>query len=476
MNLRALFRPSLEERPGDVGLEFGGLQCSFGELDLRSNRLANLLAAEGFESGDRIAVYLENSIEFIDIYLASIKLGLLFTPINILYRDREIDHILRDAEPRRLIAGRNSPALENRDALVAEDLAEAARRFSSDFTPCSLKRASPACLVYTSGTTGRPKGAILTHGNFAANARTLIDAWRLAPDDRLLLALPLFHVHGLGNGLHTWLALGYRTRLLDRFRKETIIQEFLDFRPTVFFGVPTMYERLLDANPDTARSIGQAARLFVSGSAPLPARTFERFRELYGHAILERYGMTETLMNISNPYDGERRPGTVGLPLPGVAVRLQDGEILVKGDNIFAGYWRQPEATAAAFTEDGWFRTGDVATRSEDGYYTLEGRRTELIITGGFNVYPREIEEFLREQPGVADAAVIGVPHAIKGEAPAAFIVLRPGATADAAELQTRCRAHMASFKVPIVFTCVDRLPRNALGKIQRHLLAQRSD
>jgi malonyl-CoA/methylmalonyl-CoA synthetase len=455
MNLLDQFRTSLVDCGDAVGLEFAGRKYTFSELDRHSNQLAALLAAEGFQPGDRIAVYLENGVEIVDMFLASMKLGLIFTPVNILYREREIDYILRDAEPRGFF----------------NHLPDAVSTYSEDFEPRTTSWDTPLSLIYTSGTTGRPKGAILTHGNFAANAQNLVNAWHITAEDRLLLALPLFHVHGLGNGLCTWLASGYRMRLLDRFRKETILDELLDFRPTIFFGVPTMYERLLSAPPAAASRIGQTARLFVSGSAPLPAHTFERFRQLYGHAILERYGMTETLMNLSNPYDGERRPGTVGKPLPGVTVRLESGELFVKGPNVFAGYWRQPEATAGVFTEDGYFRTGDLAVCSDDGYYTLEGRRTELIITGGFNVYPREVEEFLCEQPGVADAAVVGAPHPIKGEVPVAFLVAEPGAELDPALLEEHCRNQLASFKVPARFERVDQLPRNALGKIQRHLL-----
>ena len=323
--------------------------------------------------------------------------------------------------------------------------------------------------------------AVATYAHKLTSADALIDCWRISPDDRLLLPLPLFHIHGLGNGLHTWLFAGYRLRLLERFRKETIAQEFLDFRPTVFFGVPTMYERLLDVPPETAREIGSFMRLFVSGSAPLPAATLERFEKLYGHVVLERYGMSETMMNISNPYDGERRPGSVGLPLPGVSIKLdgpendqtsgETGEVLIKGPNVFAGYWRQPEATKAAFTSSGYFRSGDLAIRSPDGYYTLQGRKTDLIISGGFNIYPREIEEFLNEQPEVGEAAVVGEPDAVKGEAPVAYIVPSEAGPLDGDELCSRCREHLASFKVPRRIVTVEQIPRNALGKIQRHLL-----
>lgn len=491
MNLTDLFNLSLAGRPQDTALECGEEKYTFAQLDSRSSRLARRFANDGLKPGDRLAVYLTNCVELIDTYLAAIKLGVIFVPINVLYRDLEIEHILTDAEPTGIVTSRDlathlQPGLKklNNPLLYAADQLEGlAREFPSKAPHCPAEGDTPAALVYTSGTTGRSKGAILTHNNFAANAVNLNTCWQMDATDRLLLTLPLFHVHGLGNGLHTWLACGYRVRLLERFRKETILAEFLSFRPTVFFGVPTMYERLLDAPPDTAREIGQFMRLFVSGSAPLPAQTLERFHDLYGHVILERYGMSETLMNTSNPYAGERRAGTVGKPLPGVSIRLVDpetgdsvsegeaGELILRGPNVFPGYWNQPEATAAAFTDDGYFRSGDLATLSADGYYTLEGRRHELIISGGFNIYPREIEEFLMTQPEVAEAAVIGEPDDARGQLPVAYIVPSKGAKIDADALAQCCGEHLASFKTPRRFTVVESLPRNALGKVQKHLL-----
>ena len=345
------------------------------------------------------------------------------------------------------------------------------------YTP--LEGDAPAAIVYTSGTTGPSKGAILTHNNFAANAMNLITCWRIGAADRLLMPLPLFHVHGLGNALHCWLIAGFRMRLLERFEHRKARQEFLDFRPSLFFGVPAMYVRLLELPGEAAREIGGFARLFVSGSAPLPPQVLEEFEGRFGSRILERYGMTETLMNLSNPYEGERRAGTVGFPLPGVSARIRNqdgspaadgetGELHLKGPNVFPGYWRRPEATEAAFSE-GYFRTGDLASRSADGYYTLHGRRSDLIISGGFNIYPREIEEFLLEQPEVKEAVVVGAPDRVRGEVPVAYIV--SAADFDPAVLEGRCRAVLASFKVPRAFVRVDELPRTALGKIQKHLL-----
>jgi len=473
MNLRNWFDTSLRLRPAEPALEWKGATYTFGDIEARSNRMARALAARGFQRGDRLAVYLANSPDFIDLYLASTKLGVIFVPVNILYRERELSHILSDAEPKLFVTEQELPALRAEAASQPADLPE---------TP--LDGESPAALVYTSGTTGVSKGAILTHNNFAVNAANLLEAWRISSTDRFLLALPLFHVHALGNGLHCWLFSGCRMRLLERFEHEKAAAEFLDFRPTLFFGVPTIYVRLLDTSPETAREIGRSMRLFVSGSAPLPAQVLEEFRKLFGHTILERYGMTETIMNISNPYDGERRPGSVGFPLPGVQARILDqegtevsdgetGELFLKGPNVFSGYWRREDATRAAFV-DGWFKTGDLAQRSPDGYYTLCGRRSDLIISGGFNIYPREIEEFLMEQPEVAEAAVTAESDRVRGEVPVAYVVPKgefDTAGLDITALEALCREKLASFKCPRRFIVVEKLPRNALGKVQKHLL-----
>ncbi len=477
MTLSDLFDLSLKGRRDSPALDFEGRTYTFGEIDSRSNRLAQALLARGFSAGDRLCVYLANSIEMIDLYLACLKTGVIFVPINILYKDREISHILSDAEPKAVVA--REPLSTSLPVWSPTDLTNEATRFE-DLRPLTgLDGDAAAGIIYTSGTTGTSKGAMLTHNNFAANALNLITCWRIRSIDRLLLPLPLFHVHGLGNGLHCWLISGCRMELLERFTWQTAAETFLRFRPTLFFGVPTIYTRLLSLDPAAAREIGSFMRLFVSGSAPLPAAVLEEFRALFGHTILERYGMSETLMNMSNPYIGERRPGTVGLPLPGVSVRLLDpegkpvpdgetGEVFLRGPNVFGGYWRREEATRDAF-DHGWFRTGDLATRSPDGYYTLSGRRSDLIISGGFNIYPREIEEFLLEQPEVAEAAVVAAPDPLRGEVPVAYIVATTAF--DPAALESRCREKMASFKIPRKFVRVEGLPRNAMGKIQKHLL-----
>ncbi len=489
MNLCHLFDLSLKGRRDTVALEFRGRAFTFGEIDARSNRLARLLAHRGLRTGDRLCVYLANSVEMIDIYLACVKLGLIFVPINILYRDREISHILADAEPRALVID-SVIAAEITAAIPVWSPAELTREAESmeDLRPeVHLDGDTPAGIIYTSGTTGTSKGAVLTHNNFASNAVNLLACWQISDRDLFLLALPLFHVHGLGNGLHSWLIGGCRMRLLERFEYQTAAAEFLDFRPTLFFGVPTMYVRLLGFDPATARQIGSFMRLFVCGSAPLPAQVLEDFRELYGHTILERYGMSETMMNMSNPYAGERRAGTVGFPLPGISARLLNpelrpvpygevGEIYLRGPNVFAGYWRREQATREAFV-DGYFKTGDLATRSPDGYFTLTGRKSDLIISGGFNIYPREIEEFLQEQPEIAEAAVVAFPDRVRGEVPVAYVVAAPELETplDVAGIESRCRAKLASFKIPREFIAVEKLPRNAMGKLQKNLLPRKS-
>ncbi len=483
MNLSHLFDLSLVGRRETVALEFQGATYTFGDMDARSNRLAQLLAKRGLRKGDRLCVYMANSIEMVDLFLACVKLGVIFVPINILYRDREISHILHDAEPAAAVtAAPDFPSLVR--VWNPSDLTRDAAAVPNERPRVTIDGDDPAGIIYTSGTTGTSKGAVLTHNNFFANAINLITAWQISSSDRFLLALPLFHVHALGNGLHCWLASGCRLRLLERFEHQKALAEFLDFEPTLFFGVPTIYVRLLDFPPEQARQIGAKMRLFVSGSAPLSSQTFEEFRALFGHAILERYGMSETIMNISNPYLGERRPGSVGFPLPGVSVRLLDGEgkpvadgkigeVHLKGSNIFAGYWRRDDATRAAFV-DGYFRTGDLAMRSPDGYFTLTGRKSDLIISGGFNIYPREIEEFLEEQEGVLEAAVAAVPDRVRGEVPVAYIVAERAI--DAQQLEACCREKLASFKIPRSFVMVEKLPRNALGKIQKHLLPRTSE
>ena len=483
--LSALLRHTFAARADALALECdapGGtrLLLTFADVEARAARMAAALAARGLTRGDRCVVHLANRVEFIDLFLACLRLGVVIVPVNVLYRDRELSHIVGDSDPALIVTSGEHVALFGADARVV--------RVEQLTAPTPLPAppswgpdddAAPALIIYTSGTTGKAKGAVLSRGNYAANARTLVAAWRFTSADRYLAVLPLFHVHGLGNGVGCWLASGCAMRLVERFEHAKAAAWFREFQPTVFFGVPTVYVRLLELPDDEARAIGAGVRLFVSGSAPLPAHLLEAFRAKFGHVILERYGMSETLMNIGNPYDGERRPGSVGLPFPGVEARVVDdagavvgdgtvGQLEVRGPNVFSGYWRNPDATARAF-HDGWFRTGDVAERAPDGYFTLRGRSSDLIISGGFNIYPREIEELLLEMPGVREAAVVGAPDPRRGEVPVAYVVADASTTDDA--LRDACAGHLASFKVPRAVVRVDALPRTALGKVQKHLL-----
>lgn len=463
--------------------EEGGVlvQRTFRSLEERAARVAGWLVARGFATGDRLAVLLPNCVEFLDLFLACARLGVIFVPINVLYKAREVAHIVGDSNPHALVT-----TLEHREhvpdstpLILVDEVGAAALRHDLYAERRSLDGETPAALVYTSGTTGKSKGAILTHNNFLANGAGLTISWQITERDRYLATLPLFHVHGLGNGVIAWLLSGCTMRLTERFDITRAAEWFADFRPTLVFGVPTMYARLVELAPEVCRDIGSQMRLFVCGSAPLPAALLEAFRERFGHTILERYGMSETLMNLSNPLIGERRAGSVGFPLPGVSVRILDasgapapndtvGQLYVRGPNVCAGYWEQPDATAASFV-DGWFATGDLAERSADGYYTLRGRMSDLIISGGFNIYPREIEELLLEHPRVKEVAVVGAVHPTRGEVPVAYVV--PHGALDADALDRLCRSQLASFKIPRAFIAVESLPRTALGKIQKHLL-----
>jgi malonyl-CoA/methylmalonyl-CoA synthetase len=497
MRLGDLFDLSFRGRREHIALDYDTAEgtsasLTFGEIDARADAMARALLARGVARGERLGVHLANRIGFLDLFLACTRLGVIFVPINVLYREREIAHIVSDASPSLIVTtdahrGLFPPSVVT--VSVGELAAEAARARATSADRLmhpALDGDDPAAIVYTSGTTGRSRGAVLSHNNFAANAVNLVACWQITSSDRYLAVLPLFHVHGLGNGVCSWLVSGCRMRLVERFEHEKAEALFAAFQPTLFFGVPTIYVRLLEIPAAAARRIGGAMRLFVSGSAPLPSTVVEAFQARFGHTILERYGMSETLMLTANPCAGERRPGTVGLPLPGVSLRLVRadghrvgddevgalGEVQVKGPSVFAGYWRNPAATAAAF-DGGWFRTGDIGERSADGYYTLRGRATDLIISGGFNVYPREIEEVLLEEPGVREAAVVGEPDSVRGEVPVAYLVT--DGVVDAEALRDRCARGLASFKVPRAFVRVEALPRNALGKVQKHLLPPRS-
>jgi malonyl-CoA/methylmalonyl-CoA synthetase len=487
MHETALFAQTREGRANRVAVEFfenGALRLlTWAEVEARTNRMARELASRGLKPGDRLCLHLANRMPFVDLVFACAQVGVICVPINILYKERELRHILMDSEPSAVVTHAESDA-HYADGVprwtVDELLAGASGRSAERIPSPAVSLDSPALIIYTSGTTGTAKGAVLSHNNLVENATTLVDAWQITHADRYLAVLPLFHVHGLANGLGTWTRSGCVMRLLERFDQKTIAAQFRDFKPTLFFGVPTVYVRLMD--PDVipaadARTIESHMRLFVSGSAPLSGKLFQQFRDRFGHAILERYGMSEALMIISNPYDGERKPGMVGHPLPGVSVRIVrdgevaeygEGEIQVKSPALFKSYWRNPDATSDAFTKDGWFRTGDLGVKHDDGYFELMGRNHDLIISGGFNVYPREVEDALVEF-GVREAAVVGVADAVKGEVPVGYVVA--DGPFDAATTLKLLRIRLASFKIPRALIRLDSLPRNAMGKIQKHLL-----
>ena len=439
-----------------------------GELEERTRQVAGRLAAAGLERGDRLLVSARASTELVVAHIAALRLGLVVVPVNTAYREREVAHVVADAWPRAAVVddrerGRwiEAAAGTTRILVLGTDVAIKGSG-SLDLDSAALD--DPAVLLYTSGTTGTAKGAPLSHRNLLASAEAVVLAWRWTPEDRLVLALPLFHLHGLGVGLHGSLCAGASVVIRAGFGADDLFDTSRSHRASLFFGVPTMYARLAES-PRIAE-LGRL-RLCVSGSAPLPAELHEVIVNRGRQRIIERYGMTETVMNVSNPYDGERVPGTVGIALPGVDLRLDEGtdEILVRGPNVFSGYWNRPEATAESFDTD-WFRTGDVGAFDHHGYLKIIGRLKELIISGGYNVYPREIEDVLRAHPGVGDVAVIGVPDPVWGEAVVAFVEGGENSAGFNAALVAFAADQLAPYKRPKRVHQVGHLPRNALGKV----------
>jgi malonyl-CoA/methylmalonyl-CoA synthetase len=445
-----------------------------GDLDRRSRRVATRFARAGLVAGDRVVMSAATSYDLVVTHVAALRLGLVVVPVNGAYRAREIATIVGDCAPAAAVVDDPARGTTIADAAPGPVVVVSPAVDLPDGPEPALDHAmgdDVALLCYTSGTTGTPKGAMLTHANTLASCEALRLAWRWTPDDRLVLALPLFHVHGLGVGLHGTLLCGASAVLVPRFDPDAVLDAGRAHDATLFFGVPTMYARLA-ASPRVAELA--ALRLCVSGSAPLPASLHDDLAARAGVRVLERYGMTETIMNVSNPYDGERRAGTVGFPLPGVEVRLDgagaEGEILLRGPNVFAGYWQRDDATRAAFTVDGWFRSGDVGAFDADGYLSIVGRTKELIISGGFNVYPREVEDVLLAHPGVAEVAVVGEPSDEWGEIVVAVVVAGDEPPSEA-DLLAHTARELAPYKQPRRVRFVDALPRNALGKVLRHEL-----
>ena len=434
-----------------------GGAVSYGEFEDLIGRFSALLTAKGVVVGDRVAAQVEKSWQAVALYLATLKAGAVFLPLNTAYTPSEVDYFIKDAEPSLFV--RDAVALAA-EAVGHEPTRESVPRAAGDL----------ACIIYTSGTTGRSKGAMLSHGNLAANALALHEIWGFTPNDVLLHALPIFHVHGLFVALHCAFLSGAPMVWLARFTDAEVLAGLA--RSTVMMGVPTFYTRLL-AQPEFTAERAAPIRLFISGSAPLLESTFAEFEARTGKRILERYGMSESVIITSNPLDGDRIAGSVGFPLPGVELRIGSGEetgvIEIRGPSVFSGYWQMPEKTAEDFTADGFFMTGDVGRQDPDGRVWISGRAEDLIISGGYNVYPKEIELVLDELPGVTESAVIGLPHADFGEAVAAVVI----GEGDEAALIARCREQLAAFKTPKRIFFVEDLPRNAMGKVQKNLLRQ---
>jgi malonyl-CoA/methylmalonyl-CoA synthetase len=435
-----------------------GSAVSYGELEAGAAQVAGHLVARSVEPGDRVALQAEKSVESVMIYLGVLKAGAVFLPLNAAYTAAEVDYFVQDAEPRLFLTDAGGFVAE---AQGAEPLTTAVARSDDDL----------ASLIYTSGTTGRSKGAMLSHGNLAANALALHEIWGFSAEDVLLHALPIFHVHGLFVALHCAFLSGAPMAWLPKFDDAQVLAALA--RSTVMMGVPTFYTRLL-ANPGFTAERAAHMRLFISGSAPLLESTFAEFEQRTGKRILERYGMSEAVIITSNPLAGERIPGSVGYPLPGVELRIGGGEqtgvIEIRGPSVFSAYWRMPEKTAEEFTADGFFITGDVGRQDPDGRVWISGRAKDLIISGGYNVYPKEIELVLDELAGITESAVVGVPHPNFGEGVVAVVI----GAGDEAAMIAACREQLASYKTPKRILFVEDLPRNAMGKVQKNLLRDR--
>jgi malonyl-CoA/methylmalonyl-CoA synthetase len=479
----------LRDRASTLLILQGGEQITGAAFHRKIGQIASALRSLGVLPGDRVAVQIAKSPEALAVYAATVSIGAVFLPLNTAYTAAELDYFLGNATPRiflcdptkeaalRPMAKTHGVRIHTMDGRGEGSLLALAKALSADFTPTPRAENDLAAILYTSGTTGRSKGAMLTHGNLLSNAETLADLWRFTPQDTLLHALPIFHTHGLFVASNVSLLTGGKMIFLPGFDADVVMKMLP--KSTVMMGVPTFYTRLLDMP-----ALGEAARnmrLFVSGSAPLLAETHMDFHAKTGHRILERYGMTETNMNTSNSYNGERRAGTVGFALPGVEVRItaqgaevaqgEVGMIEVRGPNVFAGYWQMPEKTAEELTADGWFLTGDLASRDADGYISIVGRAKDLIITGGYNVYPKEVELLLDEVPGVLESAVIGLPHPDFGEAVFAVISPRKGCELDVSAVLAAIAGDLARFKQPKAVVVLADLPRNTMGKVQKNLL-----
>jgi malonyl-CoA/methylmalonyl-CoA synthetase len=494
-NLFAALRAAFPEDLDSIAVETdNGLYYSWRDLERGTAMLANLLKSLQLPEGARVAVQVEKSVEAMMLYLATLRAGYVFLPLNTAYQSAEMEYFIGNAEPSVVVCSRKNFGWVSKIAFQqgtynvfslddnrTGSLLDRAAQCSDRHEVVQRKADDLAAILYTSGTTGRSKGAMLSHGNMLSNAQVLKDYWGWKPGDVLIHALPIFHVHGLFVAIHGALINGSKMIWLSKFDPKLVVDKLPE--ATVFMGVPTLYVRLL-AEPGLTREACSNMRLFVAGSAPLLIETFKAWQERTGHTILERYGMSETAMLTSNPYDGERRGGTVGFALPGVTLRVQGdggkalpagevGGIEVKGPNVFQGYWRMPEKTKEEFTADGYFKTGDVGKIDERGYIHIVGRSKDLIISGGYNVYPAEIEGYINDMPGVAESAVVGVPHPDFGEVGVAVVIAKPGSTLDGDAIIASLKAGLANFKIPKRCFVVNELPRNTMGKVQKNLLRE---
>ena len=503
MNLYALLEKGFPKNREDCALETQeGLYYTWRDLDRATAMMANLLKSLKLPSGSRVAVQVEKSPEALFLYLATLRAGHVYLPLNTAYQESEIQYFIENAEPAVVVCSSKNFSWISKIAFKAGtknvftldenrtgSLLERAAHCADQFKTATKSNDDLAAILYTSGTTGRSKGAMLTHGNLGSNALVLKEFWGWKKGDVLLHALPIFHVHGLFVAAHGALINGSKMIWLPRLDTAQLIKHLP--RSTVMMGVPTFYVRLL-LDPNFNKDICKNMRLFVSGSAPLLTETFNNFQKVSGHTILERYGMSETVMLVSNPYMGARVGGSVGVVLPGVEVRVVNesgkpcgpneiGGIEVRGPNIFKGYWRMPEKTAEEFTKDGWFKTGDVgrwggetsAGKVPDHYLCIVGRNKDLIISGGYNVYPKEIEGFIDDMDGVEESAVIGIPHKDFGEAVMAVVIPKPGAKLNGQAMIDALKSKIANFKVPKRVEIIESLPRNAMGKVQKNILRQ---
>jgi malonyl-CoA/methylmalonyl-CoA synthetase len=502
-NLFAALRAAFPEQLDSIAVETDhDLHYSWRDLDRASAMMANLLAGLHIPQGARIAVQVEKSVEAMMLYLATLRAGYVFLPLNTAYQSAEIEYFIGNAEPSVVVCSSKNFGWVSKLAFKAGtqhvftldddrtgSLLERAAHCSDQHDVAQCQTDDLAAILYTSGTTGRSKGAMLSHGNLLSNAQMLKDYWGWVTGDVLIHALPIFHVHGLFVAIHGALLNGSKMIWMAKFDPKVVIAKLP--QASVFMGVPTLYVRML-AEPSLTREQASTMRLFIAGSAPLLIETFKEWQERTGHTILERYGMSETIMLTSNPYRAdarhhnqtERRGGTVGFALPGVSLRVQgdDGQampvgeiggIQVKGPNVFSGYWRMPEKTKEEFTHDGYFKTGDVGKIDERGYVTIVGRSKDLIISGGYNVYPAEIEGYINEMPGVAESALIGVPHPDFGEVGIAVVIPKSGASIDAEHIVATIKSQLANFKIPKKCYVVSELPRNTMGKVQKNLLRE---